>query len=164
MMALVRQWLLGITGAAILAALAEGAMPEGGVKQVGKLACGLVLLVAVLQPLSQGGAAEAVWLPVDLGGEIQKQTQQLQEEVDIQMRAVIEEELAAYSMDKAAQLGIGCQVQVTCTYREGGVFLPEQAQVWGVDREEEQQRLAGVLAADLGLEPRQILFREGESP
>jgi len=54
MMELVRGWLLGITGAAILAAVADGLMPEGGVRQVGKLVCGLVLLFAVLAPLSGG--------------------------------------------------------------------------------------------------------------
>lgn len=163
MMALVRGWLLGITGAAILAALAEGAMPEGSVKQVGKLACGLVLLVAVLQPLNQEQGIEGGWLPDNTEEEIQKQTQMLQEEVDVQMRAVIEEELSAYSMDKAAQLGIGCQVRVTCALREDGVFLPEEVQIWGVSLEE-RQRLAGVLEEDLGLEPEQVRFREGEAP
>ena len=164
MMALVRQLLLGITGAAILAALAEGAMPEGGVKQVGKLVCGLVLLVAVLQPLGQERMLEDGWLADDWEAEIQHQTQRLQEEVDDQMRAVIEEELAAYSMDKAAQLGFGCQVRVTCTRREGGVFLPQEVQIWGTLRDEEQQRLAGVLEAELGLESGQIRFREGPAP
>ena len=52
MMELVKQWLLGITGAAVLAALAEGIMPEGGIRQVGKLTCGLLLLSAVLRPLA----------------------------------------------------------------------------------------------------------------
>ena len=164
MMALVREWLLGITGAAILTALAEGAMPEGGVKQVGKLACGLVLLVAVLQPIGRWRGMGGVWLPAWSEGEMQQQTQTLQEEVDIQMRAVIEEELAAYSMDKAVQLGIECQVRVVCTRWEDGVFLPEEVQVWGVSQDEEQQRLAGVLEADLGLEPGRIRFQEGEAP
>ena len=47
MMDAAREWLLGVTAAAILAALAEGLMQEGGPKRVGRLVCGLVLLAAV---------------------------------------------------------------------------------------------------------------------
>ena len=164
MMALVREWLLGVTGAAILTALAEGVMPEGGVKQVGKLVCGLVLVAAILQPFSRGWELDGMWFSGDAEGNLHEQTQVLQEEVDIQMRAVIEEELAAYSTDKAAQLGIGCRVRVTCTLREDGVFLPEEVQIWDVRRGEDQQLLAEVLKKDLGLEPGQIRFREGSAP
>ena len=163
MMAVVKQWLLGITGAAILTALAEVVMPEGGVKQVGKLVCGLVLLVAVLQPLCQWGETELVWLSGSVEEELQKQTQQLQKEVDAQMRSVIEEELAAYSMDKAAQLGIACQVRVTCACHEDGIFLPEELKIWGVAPEQEPE-LARVLGEELGLVSEKILFQEGEMP
>ena len=50
MMDAAREWLLGVTAAAILAALAEGLMQEGGPKRVGRLVCGLVLLAAVFRP------------------------------------------------------------------------------------------------------------------
>ena len=51
MMELLRAWLTGITAAAILCALANSLMPEGAVRRVGKLACGLLMLSAVLRPL-----------------------------------------------------------------------------------------------------------------
>ena len=51
MMELLRAWLTGITAAAILCALANSLMPEGAVRRVGKLSCGLVMLAAVLRPL-----------------------------------------------------------------------------------------------------------------
>ena len=54
MMDAAREWLLGVTAAAILAALAEGLMQEGGPKRVGRLVCGLVLLAAVFPLLCCG--------------------------------------------------------------------------------------------------------------
>lgn len=53
MMDAAREWLLGVTAAAILAALAEGLMQEGGPKRVGRLVCGLVLLAAVFRPAAE---------------------------------------------------------------------------------------------------------------
>ena len=163
MTGMIRTWLLGITGAAILTAFAESLMPAGGVKQIGKLVCGLVLVAAVLRPLSGGG--EAVSMQAFNAGteELQARTQQLKAETDAKMREVIEEELAAYSMDKAAQLGISCQVRVACTQEEDGIFLPQRVQIWGVCQEEGQP-LAAVLQQEFDLGAEQIQFQEGEEP
>lgn len=53
MMAGVGSWLLSITGASVLCALADGLMPAGPVRRVGRLVCGLVLLAVILAPLAQ---------------------------------------------------------------------------------------------------------------
>ena len=50
MMELVGNWLTGVTAAAILCALANSLMPDGPVRRVGRLACGLAVLAAVLGP------------------------------------------------------------------------------------------------------------------
>ena len=52
MMALVRQWLLGVTAAALVLALAEALAPEGGAKKVCRLAGGLALLLAAVGPVA----------------------------------------------------------------------------------------------------------------
>lgn len=48
MMELVGNWLTGVTAAAILCALANSLMPDGPVRRVGRLACGLAVLAAAL--------------------------------------------------------------------------------------------------------------------
>ena len=53
MMELLGKWLIGVTAAAILCALADSLMPDGGVRRVGKLALGLVMLAAILRPLAR---------------------------------------------------------------------------------------------------------------
>ena len=160
MMELVRTWLLGITGAAILAALADGLMPEGGVKQVGRLVCGLVLLAAVLRPLGSVKVTDLSGQWEYDGQQLQQYKQQLQEGVDENMKAVIEEQLAAYSMDKAAQLGIHCQIEVCCELGEDGVFFPACAQISGVIQPEERQTLEQMMMEDLGLSAKKLVFRE----
>ena len=45
-----RTWLLSLIFAAVLCAVARALMPEGAVKRVGGLVCGLVLLSAALAP------------------------------------------------------------------------------------------------------------------
>lgn len=160
MMGLVRGWLLGITGAAILAALADGLMPEGGVKQVGRLVCGLVLLAAVLRPF---GSVEVTNLSDQWEYDYQRlyqQKQMLQEEADGRMKAIIEAEMAAYSMDKAAQLGIQCQIKVECQPDGEGAFLPVGAQVSGHLERQQCQSMAQLLEEDLGISPQSIAFRE----
>ena len=160
MMGLVREWLLGITAAAILAALAESMMPDGGVKKAGKLVCGLMMAAAVLRPL---GSVEVTDFALALEYD-EQQTQALQEEADIRMKTIIEEELAAYSMDKAVQLGIPCQIRFVCREAGEGLFLPESAEVLGITSEQEKQVLTEFLCADLGLQGDALRFREGGPP
>jgi stage III sporulation protein AF len=161
MMALVRTWLLGVTAAAILSALADGLMAEGPVKQAGRLVCALALLCAVLRPL---GRVEVTEFSSQWAYDQQQRTQQLQKGAEEQMKAVIEQQLAAYSMDKAVELGLTCQVSVTCQSAGDGVFLPASVQVVGEADPEQQQQLAEVLCGDLGLEPQSITFQEVAAP
>ena len=91
MMDAAREWLLGVTAAAILAALAEGLMQEGGPKRVGRLVCGLVLLAAVFRP-----AAELT-LPAEGGlsgysAQIEEQADRLRTDTNDWMKLVIEEQ------------------------------------------------------------------------
>ena len=51
MIELLRQWLTGVTCAAMIAALADSLTPAGTVKRIGRMAGGLLLLIAVVQPV-----------------------------------------------------------------------------------------------------------------
>ena len=163
MMDAAREWLLGVTAAAILAALAEGLMQEGGPKRVGRLVCGLVLLAAVFRP-----AAELT-LPAEGGlsgysAQIEEQADRLRTDTNDWMKLVIEEQCAAYVMDKAAELGITCQVRVTCTQEEAGVFLPWRCRVTGDLAQGDWDGLRRCLEEELGVPPERQSFREEGAP
>ena len=163
MMELIRGWLLGITGAAILTSVADGLMPEGGIRQVGKLVCGLVILGAVVSPLAgrQELGVSGLWDAKE--AYCREQILLLQEQTDEQMKGIIEEELSAYSMDKARQNGLSCSIQVTCAAEEGGIWLPKDIKIYGVLTQQEKQLLIRLPIEDLGVDSAQIIFQAGGS-
>ena len=145
MMDTAREWLLGVTAAAILAALAEGLMQEGGPKRVGRLVCGLVLLAAVFRP-----AAELT-LPAEGGlsgysAQIEEKADRLRTDTNDWMKLVIEEQCAAYVMDKA------------------GVFLPWRCSVTGDLAQEEQEQLVREIQSDLDIPAQRQEYIREESP
>ena len=145
MMAGIGRWLLGVIAVSILCAGAEALMPEGPVKRVGKLVCGLLLL-AVLLPLGQdavwtGAETASAWAPDET--ELKQAALQLQ-------KAVIEQEYAAYIVDKAAERGMECTAQVTCRETDG-LLLPWETAVSGSLPAEETAWLVRTISADLGV-------------
>lgn len=80
------------------------------------------------------------------------------------MKLVIEEQCAAYVMDKAAELGITCQVRVTCTQEEAGVFLPWRCSVTGDLAQEEQEQLVREIQSDLDIPAQRQEYIREESP
>ena len=131
-----------------------------------RLACiSLVVLAVILAPLAQldleGGQR---WLEeYHLG--LEDRTQELERQVDEQMKTIIEQEYAAYIVDKAAELGLTCTARVSCRAGEEGLFLPERAEVSGFLTEGERERLSLVIQEDLGIpEEEQAYVEEGELP
>ena len=130
MMELVGNWLTGVTAAAILCALANSLMPDGPVRRVGRLACGLAVLAAVLGPVLRLEPMEPeAWL--DENGQVVAAfwRQELEQTRAETVGAVIEQSCAAYIADKAAELGAACTAQVTCASAGGEGWLPDRVTV-----------------------------------
>lgn len=162
MMAGVGSWLLSITGASVLCALADGLMPAGPVRRVGRLVCGLMLLAVILAPLAQldleGGQR---WLEeYHLG--LEDRTQELERQVDEQMKTIIEQEYAAYIVDKAAEMGLNCTARVSCRAEEDGLYLPDRTEVAGPLSQEERGRLSQLIQEELGVPADRQAYYSGE--
>lgn len=148
---LIRSWILMLTAAALVVAAAQALMPEGSVKRVGKLTGGLILALALIQPLTRLDYnalwAQVISLPA---GAIQQEI--LQEEATAPLQEGIEETLSAYVEEQGKTLGISCQVQVTCTTGEDGVPIPQHVTVFGALNEVQRDALSDFLSQQLGLE------------
>jgi len=151
MMGAVRDWLMAVIAVSVLCAAADSIMPEGGVKQVGKLACSLCVLCVTLSPLAAArGEGLTHWLSEltaqgeTLRGELEEQTRQTQ-------KVVIEEHCAAYISDKAAELGLNCRVEVDCDANPEGLWLPQNIRLWGEFDDVAQSRLTELLERQLGV-------------
>ena len=126
-------------------------MPEGAVRRVGKLACGLLMLSAILRPLVEVEALSPGDLLKDYQARTAVQAQTLEEERNAALKSVIEQEFAAYIVDKAAQMGAVCTAQVTCQLGEDGAFLPWSAAVQGSFTPQQQEELARILEEELAI-------------
>lgn len=165
MIAGARAWLLSVLSVSLVCALADALMPDGGVKRVGRLVCGLVLMGAVLSPaagldLDMGQQ----WLEDYLSG-LHSREEELEETVNSQMKVIIEREYAAYILDKAAQLGLECTVRVECELSEDGLYLPLRTEVAGLRTAGAQEKLIRIISEDLGVPAQsQIYLEEEEIP
>ncbi len=162
MMGLVRQWLLGVTAAALVLALADVLAPEGSAKKVCRLAGGLVLLLAAVGPvmgiLDGSAITQAVedWRNQSKGYELE-----LEEQRDELYLSIIEEETAAYVMDKARELGLECAaVEVTYGYDEDGVPCPWEVTARGEWTREQRAPLERLLEEELGVPAQRQYYEE----
>ena len=106
MLELIRQWLVGITCAAMIAALAEGLAPPGAVRKIGRFTGGLVLLIAVLKPVAAVDGQTLSRALAEYRLDLSAYSAQLEEENRGLMKSIIEEQTAAYIVDKAASMGL----------------------------------------------------------
>ncbi len=163
MMEVVRSWLLSVIAAAVLCSLAEALMPSGAVKRVGRLVCGLVLLYVVLSPVArldlEGGQR---WLE-DYAAFLDQRKTELKGQTEERMKVIIEEQYAAYIVDKAREMEADCTARVGCREEEG-VFLPDTVRVAGVLNGQVRGDLARLISQDLGvpLERQAYVDEEGE--
>lgn len=144
-----RSWLLSITCAAMIAAIADALCPQGFPRTLTRMAGGLLLLLAALSPirsldgdaLAQSVARLGTWNAQAETGE--------QEEL---IKSIIAQETAAYISDKAAALGIQeAHVEVRCRLTEDGFPAPESVEVRGRGSQEAWSKLEAALEADFAL-------------
>lgn len=158
----VRQWLLRVTCVALMAALADGMMPKGAVRQVGRLVCALVLLCVVLRPILQVRVPSPNRLVSDIGAELRREKGQLEQTGEEMLKTLIERECEAYIVDKAAALGVQCQAKVECVLDEASLWLPCRADIIGQMSGEQQQRLSMQIEKELGISPECLIYTGGE--
>lgn len=162
-MEIIRNWLVGITCAAIIIAVADSLTPSGTVKKLGRLTGGLVLMLAVVKPLAtldysamaaalaeyRWGREESVQAGSGLGGDL--------------MKGIIEERTGAYILDKAAELNIPCtEVEVLCQTEENGLPYPARVTIWGVQSQTDQAALARAIEGELAIPAQQQVFESGD--
>lgn len=158
-MELLRQWLTGVTCAAIIVALADSLMAGGTVRRIGRLAGGLLLLAAVVKPVLEVDLTVLSAASLRLEAEAVPAAEEAG--LDL-MKSIIGEETGAYILDKAAELGISCQeVRVICAVEENGVPYPASVVLVGDLTEEEQARLSRRIEADLAIPAERQSYEKG---
>lgn len=159
---LIRNWLLGITCAAMVLALAESLAPEGSVKRVCRLAGGLVLLLAAIGPVVKLDEGKLARLTRDYHVEAEEYGEELTRQQEILYESIIAEECAAYILDKAEKLGISCRAEVTVAWQDG-VPQPHTAIIAGTWTAQQHEALCGIIESELGID-RALQYYEEKEP
>ncbi len=147
-----KDWIVGVTCAAMIAALLFAFLPKGGgVGRAGRLAAGLLLMLAAVRPLvglDYGSLAQAMAeLRVSQSGQAAELAAQNQE----LLKELIESETEAYISDKANELGIQCEAHVEYAYGEDGTPYPARIRVEGALTGAQRTQLSQALEAELGV-------------
>lgn len=151
-MDLIRSWLIGVTVAAMIAALADCLMPDGAAKKIGKLAGGLLIVVAILQPVIGLDYETMSGILTDYRMESEEYSNALETENIRLMKIIIEEQTAAYIQDKATELGIVCTAEVTCRTDDEKTPYPASVVVYGELTQEQIRTLSRTIEGDLAIE------------
>lgn len=157
-MSFLRQWLLGVTAAALAVALAQALTPEGTVKKLLRLIGGLVLLLAVVRPLKSLTPA-ALPGPGDMVPSVET-AETAGEEV---MKTLIAQKVGAYIVDKGSALGCPCTAQVTVAEDGSGWTVPWSVQVRGQWTAQQKKELSRLIARELNIPVERQTFLE-ETP
>lgn len=146
-----RQWMMGIFAAALLTAVAMVITPKN--KKIVALAGGLIMILAAVKPLGE-------LTYQDISAQIAKyqiKADELRSGINVGnaeiMALIIQEQTEAYILDKAAELGLEIEVEVTTQQASDGWPYPTDVKVMGQLSESDIQRLGRIISEDLAVAP-----------
>ena len=145
-----RRYLFSLTAAALLCSLVRALVPDGRMKRICTLFCGIFLAMTALSGL-------AGWELTDVAGQlskIQMEAEQARTGVEIKNRealcAIIKRKTEAYILDKAAALG--CSITAEVTVESGGAYpYPSGVRITGTFTPQQKQALSEDLEENLAI-------------
>jgi len=151
-MELIRTWILGLTGAAVITGLALSLTPKSRVRSVMRLVCGAVMIIALIKPVLEFDFETYSVGLAQYRADMDRITAAARETSDRLQRTIIEEECSAYILDKARILGLDCTVAaVTVKWGDEGYWYPYEAHLQIKGPDQQKNNLAGLIEAELGI-------------
>ena len=164
MMDILRDWLLGIVGAAMILSLADALTPEGTVKRIGKLTGGLLLMIAILRPILAIDYNTISANLADYRFEAQQYDNSLEVENVHLKKIIIEDRTGAYIQDKAAELGIVCTAEVVCHVDENDMPFPASVVIRGHIDEDEIRTMTRLIEGEIAISPEDQYYERISEP
>ena len=144
-------WITAVTAAAILSAVALTVTPDGGVKKVTQLVCGLVLTLTALTPVLSLRLQD-VQLTLPEPQEDRAYTKRVEAGQSV-LKQLIQERTGAYIESKAQALGLDAGVICEAEETEAGLFVPVSVKITAASplSEELRQTFSAWIAAECGI-------------
>ena len=150
-MSLIKSWLIGISCCAILISLVKGVMPNGSVKKTAGLLCGVILLIVTVSPLLSLDFSALSSYTVEYKNAVGAYSADVAEVNERLAQVIIEEQSAAYILDKATGIGAEIQVEVTTRRGDGDYWYPYSVEIKGDYTEEQREELAETIERELAV-------------
>ena len=149
---MLRDWIMSLCGVAVVSAIALGLTPKGRVRNVTKLVCGLVTVIVLIKPVLGFDFSAYSMNLAEYGAAAETGANNLQDTNERLLRAIIEEECAAYILDKAQVLSLDAtSVTVTAKWGDENAWYPYEAWLTVRGGEADRERLRNAIEADLGI-------------
>ncbi len=154
-----RSWVIGIAGAAMVTAVAMTVTPEGKVKKIVALICGLMTVIALLKPVIGLDFAGFSKHLAQYRNDAETFTSEIASENENLTRCIIEERCEAYILDKGNSLGItDLDVAVTLEWSEEGCWFPSGANLVTNADTQTRGKLGGSIEAELGIPQEELIW------
>lgn len=145
----IRNWIVSVTAAATLTALAAALIPAGPVKKASGLVLGLVLMLAVLMPVTKLDEGSLLELSMAYGSDLDEEIETFQNANTDIMESIIAERMRTYILDKANTLGLEVSaVDIGFVTDENGTPVPASVELTAGEYSGE---LAGYIETELGI-------------
>jgi len=142
-----RQYIVGVTAAAMLCGAALSLCPEGSAKELLRLLGGMVLILCLLRPLT--GGMVSLEIPGLDPGQGEWIAAEGEKEAREALADIIKSKTEAYILDKAAALEASVEVEVTLD--QGSPPLPQDVVIRGGVSPYARGRLERILSSELGI-------------
>ena len=156
MMAAARAWLTAVVSVTLLLSVVQTLIPKGSLREIASFVGGLLLLAVLLRHL---GSVDLSAVSLDLAPyrqTVERRQAELEQEGQKELIGLIEAELGSYIWDKAADLGLTLQVQVTVEPDGSGVPATVSVELTGPKSE----ALSRWLETELGVPAERQVWNE----
>lgn len=148
----IKNWIIGITGAAMITAAAMIMTPEGRVKKIVSLVCGLVTILALIRPLAGFDVGSFSKYAAKYTSDAQAVQAAAAEADEKLTRRIIEEKCAAYILDKGHSIGMtDLEAAVTSEKGGDGNWHPKSADLKTNAGKQERKELEESIVTELGI-------------
>jgi stage III sporulation protein AF len=154
MLDFIENWIMGVTAAAMIAAIAQALTPEGSVKKAMRLACGVLMILAVLRPVKEISLEDFSFYKTRYEEGLSEYSEKMNDVNKSFTRSIIEEKTATYILEKADELQIACSVSVKLkTDQSGGYPYPYSVEltVSGYPENEKKEALSRLIESQCAI-------------
>lgn len=157
---MVQNWIRGLIAASAFAAVCRQLTPDGPVKKVTALACGVMLLATMFSPLLHADRAVFSYALSDYRQTVDGLTEEMDAREKHLLRAYIEDQTSAYILDEAQKMGLDIEMIELHTKWGDESWIPYEVYLHADASEEQKRRLMFLLDTELGIPPERQHWNE----